>query len=143
MPQEKVALITGVSSGIGRTTVILLSTHGFQVFGTMRTPAEIDRQLGDVQVVPLDVREAGSVRSCIQAVLDHTGRIDVLVNNAGYTLIGSLEETSVEEARNRYRIRPDGDFVSWFKLSAQGDIVDDSTVRGLRTGRRSNLAESS
>jgi NAD(P)-dependent dehydrogenase (short-subunit alcohol dehydrogenase family) len=102
MPQEKVALITGVSSGIGQATAILLSSQGFKVFGTMRRPAESDGQRRDVQVVQLDVREEGSVRSCVQAVLDRTGRIDVLVNNAGYTLIGSLEETSVEEARSLF-----------------------------------------
>jgi NAD(P)-dependent dehydrogenase (short-subunit alcohol dehydrogenase family) len=102
MTQEKVALITGISSGIGRATAILLSSHGIRVFGTMRRPAGSYRQPGNVQVVQLDVREPESVRSCVEAVLDHAGRIDVLVNSAGYTLVGAMEETSMEEARNLF-----------------------------------------
>jgi len=99
MTQEKVALVTGVSSGIGRATATLLSERGFRVFGTMRKSSETDAQLGNVKVVRLDVRDAESVRSCLRTVLDQAGRIDALVNNAGYTLVGSLEETSIEEAK--------------------------------------------
>jgi short-subunit dehydrogenase len=55
--------------------------------------------LGDVELVPLDVRDQDSVGSSLRTVLDEAGRIDALVNNAGYTLIGSLEETSIEEAK--------------------------------------------
>lgn len=99
MTQEKVALVTGVSSGIGRATAMLLAARGFRVFGTMRKPSQTVAPLGDVEVVPLDVRDEESLRSCLRTVLDRAGRIDALVNNAGYTLIGALEETSIEEAR--------------------------------------------
>lgn len=99
MSQEKIALVTGVSSGIGRATATLLSGRGFRVFGTMRRPSETNERLGDVELVRLDVRDEESVRSCLRTVLDQAGRIDALVNNAGYTLIGSLEETSIEEAK--------------------------------------------
>jgi len=99
MAGEKVVLVTGVSSGIGRATATLLAGRGFRVFGTMRRPSEADGRLGDVELVGLDVRDEESVRSCVRTVLDQAGRIDALVNNAGYTLVGSLEETSVEEAK--------------------------------------------
>ncbi len=99
MTQEKVALVTGVSSGIGQATATLLSSRGFRVFGTMRRPSEANGRLGDVELIQLDVRDEESVRSCLRTVLDRAGRIDALVNNAGFTLIGSLEETSLEEAR--------------------------------------------
>jgi NAD(P)-dependent dehydrogenase (short-subunit alcohol dehydrogenase family) len=100
MTQEKVALVTGVSSGIGRATATLLSERGFRVFGTMRKPSQTNGPLRNVEVVRLDVGDEESVRSCVRSVLDQAGRIDALVNNAGYTLIGSLEETSIEEAKD-------------------------------------------
>jgi NAD(P)-dependent dehydrogenase (short-subunit alcohol dehydrogenase family) len=99
MAQERVALVTGVSSGIGQAIAALLSGRGFQVFGTMRKPNETKGRLGDVELVRLDVRDEESVRSCLRAVLDQAGRIDALVNNAGYALLGSSEETSIEEAK--------------------------------------------
>ncbi len=99
MTQEKVALVTGVSSGIGQATATLLSSRGFRVFGTMRRPGETHGRLEDVECVQLDVRDEESVRACLRTVLDRAGRIDALVNNAGFTLIGALEETSLEEAR--------------------------------------------
>jgi len=99
MSREKVALVTGVSSGIGRATAELLSGRGFRVFGTMRRPSETHGPWGNVEIVPLDVRHEESVRSCVRRVHEQAGRIDALVNNAGYALIGSLEETSIEEAK--------------------------------------------
>jgi NAD(P)-dependent dehydrogenase (short-subunit alcohol dehydrogenase family) len=99
MTQEKVVLVTGVSSGIGRATAALLSNRGFRVFGTMRRPGEANGRLENVELVQLDVRDGESVASCLRTVHDKVGRINALVNNAGYTLIGSLEETSIEEAK--------------------------------------------
>jgi NAD(P)-dependent dehydrogenase (short-subunit alcohol dehydrogenase family) len=99
MTGRKIALVTGVSSGIGRATAALLSERGFRVFGTMRRPNQTDGALRNVELIALDVRDEESVRSCLRRVLDQAGRIDALVNNAGYTLIGALEETSLEEAR--------------------------------------------
>jgi len=93
--QSRVALITGVSSGIGRATAETLASRGFRTFGTMRKPAEAP---AGVEVVALDVRDETSVGACVEAVLDAAGRIDVLVNNAGTALYGSVEETSIEEA---------------------------------------------
>lgn len=99
MTREKVALVTGVSSGIGRATATLLSERGFRVFGTMRRPSQSNAALRNVEVIRLDVCDEESVGFCLRTVLDQAGRIDALVNNAGYTLIGSLEETSMEEAK--------------------------------------------
>src|SRR5437879_13201943 len=102
MIDKKVALVTGVSSGIGRATATLLSRRGFRVFGTMRKPSEINGPLEGVELVRLDVRDEESVRSCLRTVLDQDGRIDALVNNAGYTLIARSEERRVgKEGRRR------------------------------------------
>ena len=102
MSRKNTALVTGVSSGIGRATAELLSQRGFRVFGTMRRPGESDEGLGSVEIIPLDVRNEDSVRSCVRSVLERAGGIDALVNNAGYTLIGSSEETSMEEAKDLF-----------------------------------------
>src|SRR5215472_9918919 len=102
MSQEKVAVITGVSSGIGRAIAGLLSQIGFRVFGTARGKVEPKGPLEEVELVSLDVRDDDSVRSCVRTVVDRAGRIDALVNNAGYALIGSLEETTIEEAKELF-----------------------------------------
>src|SRR6266702_1472484 len=86
-------LVTGASSGIGQAIAQLLAERGFKIFGTARKPAAAT--LGNVTMVPLDVRSDDSVRACVNRV----GPIDVLVNNAGYALMGSAEETSLDEAK--------------------------------------------
>ncbi len=90
-------LVTGASSGIGQATAQLLVQHGHAVFGTARKPKSA--QLGGITMVPLDVRSDDSVDDCVDHVLKRAGRIDVLVNNAGYALMGAAEDTSVDEAK--------------------------------------------
>jgi NAD(P)-dependent dehydrogenase (short-subunit alcohol dehydrogenase family) len=102
MSQEEVVLVTGVSSGIGRAIAALLAGQGFRVFGTMRNPSAANGPLHNVEMVKLDVRDDQSARACVRTVLDKVGQIDALVNNAGYTLIGALEETRIEEAKNLF-----------------------------------------
>jgi NAD(P)-dependent dehydrogenase (short-subunit alcohol dehydrogenase family) len=137
MTQEKVALVTGVSSGIGRATATLLSGRGFQVFGTMRKPTETKGELGGVELVRLDVRDEQSVRSCLQTVLDQAGRIDALINNAGYTLIGSLEETSMEEAKEVFEtnffgvLRMSQAVLPIMRAQGHGRIVNIGSVVGF------------
>ena len=90
---SQTVLVTGASSGIGQAIAQLLAERGFKIFGTARKPAAATS--GNVTMVPLDVRSDDSVRACIERV----GPIDVLVNNAGYALMGSAEETSLDEAK--------------------------------------------
>ena len=92
----QVALITGVSSGIGRATARKLAQLGYRTFGTVR--AEID-PIPNVQLIRLDVRDSDSVKAGIAAVIEKAGRIDVLVNNAGVSLVRAAEDTTIEEAR--------------------------------------------
>jgi short-subunit dehydrogenase len=90
-------LVTGASSGIGLATARLLAERGFTVFGTARKPASAESQ--GVKMVALDVRSDDSVRACVGQVVATAGRLDVLVNNAGYSLTGAAEETTVDEAK--------------------------------------------
>jgi NAD(P)-dependent dehydrogenase (short-subunit alcohol dehydrogenase family) len=97
--QKRIALVTGASSGIGRACAVEMARAGFTVFGTSRHPrhapgSEMFRMIG------LDVRDDNSVAKCVQRVLSNTGRIDVLVNNAGVATVGALEETTIDEFKN-------------------------------------------
>src|ERR1700757_4200504 len=92
-----VVLVTGVSSGIGRAAAERFAQRGCQVFGTVRAVAKAAPVTG-VQHIEMDVRNETSVRYGIQSVIDQAGRIDVLVNNAGISMIGAVEETSLDEA---------------------------------------------
>ena len=102
MKEQKVALVTGVSSGIGRATATALAEAGFRTFGTMRDATKVNQGSPKIELVPLDVRDEGSIRSAVNTLLERAGRIDVLVNNAGIALIGSSEETRIEEAKELF-----------------------------------------
>jgi NAD(P)-dependent dehydrogenase (short-subunit alcohol dehydrogenase family) len=94
--QRRVALVTGASSGFGALTATTLVARGFRVFGTSRRG---DGLPAGVEPLALDVDRDESVRACVDELLRRTGRLDVLVNNAGRALAGACEETSATEAR--------------------------------------------
>lgn len=98
MEQPKVVVVTGVSSGIGRASAMQFAQPGCRVFGTVRSQAK-SQALPGVALVEMDIRDDASVQRGIQAIMAQTGRIDVLVNSAGVTLLGATEETSVAEAQ--------------------------------------------
>jgi NAD(P)-dependent dehydrogenase (short-subunit alcohol dehydrogenase family) len=101
MFSQKVVLITGASSGIGRATARLLAHKGFMVFGTSRNPDAVE-QVPAVEILPLDVRLDESVKACVDTVLARAGRLDILVNNAAYVLEGAIEEVTIEEAKAQF-----------------------------------------
>src|SRR5262245_56313963 len=98
MEKTKVVLITGASSGIGKAAARELASRGYKVFGTARNP-QAAQQIPGVTRIPMDVTDEASVKRGVQAVLDAEGRIDVLINNAGYSMLGALEETSIDQAK--------------------------------------------
>jgi NAD(P)-dependent dehydrogenase (short-subunit alcohol dehydrogenase family) len=98
MFENKVALITGVSSGIGRATAQMFADRRALVFGTVRDPDHA-QPIAGVQLIRMDVTDSASVNSAVEMALQKAGKIDIMVNNAGYSIAGALEETSVEEAR--------------------------------------------
>jgi NAD(P)-dependent dehydrogenase (short-subunit alcohol dehydrogenase family) len=96
--KRRVALVTGASSGIGRACAEQLASAGLKVYGMSRHPTR-DHGRGALPMLALDVRHDDSVRACVDRVITETGRIDVLVNNAGIAMEGAVEETSLDEIR--------------------------------------------
>jgi len=137
MERPKVALVTGVSSGIGEAIAAALVEAGFRTFGTVRDTSKIGRESGKVELVPLDVRDEHSAGSVVRTVLERAGRIDALVNNAGVTLIGSAEETSIEEARQLFEtnffgvLRLTQQVLPQMRAQESGRIVNISSVVGF------------
>src|SRR4029453_8112552 len=101
MSEQRVVLITGASSGVGQSTARLLSASDYRVFGTSRYPGNT-QVIPGVQILALDVRADDSVSRCVKTVIDQTGRLDVLINNAAYELAGAVEEVTLEEARAQF-----------------------------------------
>ncbi|KRA50868.1 oxidoreductase [Pseudoxanthomonas sp. Root630] len=99
--KKKVVLVTGVSSGIGRASARALADEGFTVYGSVRQLEHAEPVKG-VTLVQLDVRVQASVDHAVASIISKEGRIDVLVNSAGQNLVGSVEETSIDEAEDLF-----------------------------------------
>ena len=135
-PSQQVVLITGASSGVGQSTARLLAQRGYTVFGTSRDASGADNIAG-VEMLSLDVRADDSVRTCVAAALNRGGRLDVLINNAGYELAGALEELSSEEARAQFEtnffgvVRMVNAVLPLMRHQRRGHIVNVSSLTGL------------
>jgi NAD(P)-dependent dehydrogenase (short-subunit alcohol dehydrogenase family) len=95
--RRRVALVTGASFGIGRACADHLAAAGLKVYGTSRRPAKAAGT--GVPMLALDVCRDNSVKACVDRVIAESGRIDVLVNNAGIAMEGAVEETGLDEIR--------------------------------------------
>jgi short-subunit dehydrogenase len=94
---SKVILITGASSGIGKSAAEFLSAKGFKVYGTGRNP-KINEKNG-YSLIPLDVTKPETISLAIDSIIKSEGRLDVLVNNAGMGITGPIEDTPTNEMR--------------------------------------------
>jgi short-subunit dehydrogenase len=107
--QNKVAIITGSSSGIGHATALLLARNRFHTYATMRNIKNsgdileiANRERLPLQVIQLDVNDDTSIKNSIEKVISEREKIDVLVNNAGYGLVGAFEDLSIEEIKSQF-----------------------------------------
>jgi NAD(P)-dependent dehydrogenase (short-subunit alcohol dehydrogenase family) len=136
MPERRVVLVTGASSGIGQSIARRLAQSGFTVFGTSRNPAQVEPTPG-VEVLPLDVRSDPSASTCVDAVRARAGRLDTLINNAGYVLTGAIEDASVDEARDQFEtnffgtVRMVKAVLPRMREERSGQIINISSLAGL------------
>jgi short-subunit dehydrogenase len=124
MSDSKVVLVTGASSGIGKACAEHLASLGHKVYGTSRQSMATQKS---VDMIPMDVTEDRSVADGVARVLQAHGRLDALINNAGYGIAGAVEETSIQEAQRQF----DTNFFGMFRLTK-------AVLPGMRE-RRSGL----
>lgn len=136
---EKVALITGASGGIGLAAGVALLRAGYRVFGTSRQAAPGEMRQG-IRMLRCDVTDDASVRQMIKDLVGLAGRIDVLVNNAGRSLIGAAEESSLDQAQSLFDINVFGilrtttEVLPVMRKQGHGRIINISSVAGFLPG---------
>lgn len=142
MTQQPVWFVTGSSTGLGRALVEVLLEKGYRVAATARKPAVLDplkKKFGtQVACIELDVTKPEQVRSAVKQTLDVFGRIDVAVNNAGYGLIGAVEEVTDAEIRRQFETNWFGALdvtrviLPHFRKQHSGHFVNISSIGGFR-----------
>ena len=140
---DKIALVTGSSSGIGFETSLALARNGFHTFATMRDLSKdeqikhvIEKEDLDIEILELDVDSEESVNRAIKIISGKKGRIDVLVNNAGYGMWGTVEDVSIDEFKEQFEtnffsiIRLIQKVAPIMRKQSSGNIVNISSVAG-------------
>jgi NAD(P)-dependent dehydrogenase (short-subunit alcohol dehydrogenase family) len=141
--QGKVAVVTGSSSGIGFETSLLLARKRFYTYATMRNLNK-SQKINDIaekenlplKVLQLDVTDDKSVKVAINQIRDESSRIDVLVNNAGYDVMGAVEDLSIDEFKSQFEtnffgvIRVTKEVIPIMRNQGSGNIINVSSVGG-------------
>jgi len=140
---EKVAIVTGTSSGIGFETSLALAREGYFTYATMRdtTKSNKIKEIAQkenlkISILELDVDDENSVKTAIAHILDQKQRIDVLVNNAGWGLWGCVEDVSIDEFKEQFEtnffsiIRLIQEVAPAMRKQGSGTIVNVSSVVG-------------
>lgn len=138
---KKTVLITGTSSGIGKSTALYFASKGWNVAATMRTP-EKEKELSKVdgiKLFKLDVTDPASIQSAIEESISVFGGIDVVVNNAGYGGVGVFEAASQEQIQRQFNTNVFGvmnvtrAILPYFRQKKSGTIINVTSVGGLIT----------
>lgn len=138
---RRVALVTGASSGIGRETALLLARTGYRVFGTVRSQdgeESLRRDAGalPIEILRLDLADPDGPSRVVGEVLRRAGRLDVLVNNAGYALLGAVEDLARDDIRRQFEVNVFGamalarEVLPAMRAQRSGRIVNVSSLAG-------------
>jgi NAD(P)-dependent dehydrogenase (short-subunit alcohol dehydrogenase family) len=138
---KKTILITGASTGIGRATALYFQQKGWNVAATMRSPEKETalKQLPNVKVLRLDVLDESSIAQAIADAVAHFGKLDAVVNNAGYGAVGAFEAATQEQIRRQYDTNVFGlmnvvrAVLPIFRQQRHGHIINVSSMGGLIT----------
>ncbi|WP_137111195.1 oxidoreductase [Rhodobacter sp. SY28-1] len=136
---NETAFVTGASSGIGKATALALLRAGYRVIGTSRkaTPGEVR---DGIRMIACDVTDDQSVAEAVALALSELGRIDLLVNNAGYAVSGAAEESSVAQVRALFDtnflgvVRVTNAVLPFMRAQGHGRILNIGSVLGLIPG---------
>jgi len=138
---EKVVFITGASSGIGRETAKLFQAKNWKIAATMRSPEKEEdlQKIVDLECLRLDVTDINSIKAAINETLERFGRIDAVVNNAGYGLVGPFEAATPEQIERQFQTNVFGlmnvcrEILPYFREQKRGFIVNVASVGGRVT----------
>jgi len=140
---DKVAIVTGSSSGIGFETALALAREGYHTYATMRDTKKGDKILDiakkenlQIRVIELDVNKEDTIKKAVEVITGEKKRIDVLVNNAGYFLVGCLEDLTISDLKDQFEtnffgvIRTIQAVLPTMRSQKSGTIVNVSSVAG-------------
>ncbi len=134
---KKVALITGASSGIGKSVAEYLFDHGYIVYGAARRADKMaDLQTRGIKILTMDVTDENSARSGVEKIITTEGRIDVLINNAGFGSYGAVEDVSIDDAKYQMEVNVFGAarlikmVLPHMRAQHAGKIVNISSIGG-------------
>ena len=137
MKEKKVILITGASSGIGYDAAKVLARQGHTVYAAARRMERMEPLKADgVQVLRMDVTDTTSMQQGVETVIQTEGRIDVLINNAGYGYFGAIETVPLEEARRQLEVNVFGlaqltqMVLPYMRNQGRGRIINTSSIAG-------------
>ena len=137
MDAARSALVTGASSGIGAATAQRLDELGFTVYGAARRTDRVSELAGDaVRPLTMDITDDDSLVAGVRQIMEETGRVDVLVNNAGYGSYGALEDVPLAEARRQFEVNVFGAVrliqlvLPHMRAQRSGTIVNVSSMGG-------------
>jgi short-subunit dehydrogenase len=137
--RDRVILITGASSGIGKACACYLAERGYKVYGTSRNllTNEQNISLKSLEMIQMDINNEDSVKNGISYVIEKSKRIDIIVNNAGYGIAGAIEETDIEKAKQQFETNFFGAHqicrivLPIMRKQGSGHIINISSIGGL------------
>jgi NADP-dependent 3-hydroxy acid dehydrogenase YdfG len=134
---KKVILVTGASSGIGKATAQQLIKEGHIVYGAARRIEKMkDLEESGGHAIQMDVIKEQEVKACADRIIKEQGRIDVLVNNAGYAVYGPVENVDLEDARRQFEVNIFGlaaitkEVLPYMREAKSGTIINISSIGG-------------